>query len=357
MESTVLYFEKGILGLHGSAIAPCRWKLTAGNWADGVTWRNRGPLLDLDNWELEALREVGYFNDMKVMSNQKKRSLQKSRSQRQLEEPNADSLPVTDLIHLEKELQTTLMQIRSRKVPQRTDGPVENASTGNGFNFDQGNQGIPGNPNWQGDRFQRVKFSKFYGDDIKGWVYKAEQYFEYMTTPEGKKVQTTTIYMEGKALQWHQAYMKARLGVRMLGPQTLMKAYNQAKLVEQLLKLHHGHTQAPVKSSKAILPNPNNPWSNQSRVVNLKNPKVGTNPTITGLGRLSPAEMDEKRSQGICYWCDEKYMPTHKCNRRKQLFILGVTKKNEEAVWEDATEGKNKMKRIYHLRLKFLYMP
>ncbi|XP_047257074.1 agamous-like MADS-box protein AGL27 isoform X6 [Capsicum annuum] len=36
-------------------------------------------------------------------------------TERQLEEPNADSLPVTDLIHLEKELQTTLMQIRSRK--------------------------------------------------------------------------------------------------------------------------------------------------------------------------------------------------------------------------------------------------
>lgn len=35
---------------------------------------------------------------------------------RQLEETNADGFTVTDTIHLENELQTALMQIRSRKV-------------------------------------------------------------------------------------------------------------------------------------------------------------------------------------------------------------------------------------------------
>ncbi|KAF3638600.1 hypothetical protein FXO38_23168 [Capsicum annuum] len=166
-----------------------------------------------------------------------------------------------------------------------------------------------------------------------------EQNFEYMTTPEGKKVQTTMICMEGKALQWHQAYMKARLGeipslsdyiraiylqfrdikhadplgeliaLKQTGkdirPRTQMKAYNQAKLIEQSLKLHHSHTQALVRSSRAILPNPKNSWSNQSRVVNLKNPK---------------------------------YTPTHKYNRRKQLFILEVDEEGEEAAWQDSTE-------------------
>ncbi|KAK4726270.1 hypothetical protein R3W88_031187 [Solanum pinnatisectum] len=36
-------------------------------------------------------------------------------TERQLEETNADGLTVTDLIHLENELQTALMQVRSRK--------------------------------------------------------------------------------------------------------------------------------------------------------------------------------------------------------------------------------------------------
>ncbi|WMV57169.1 hypothetical protein MTR67_050554 [Solanum verrucosum] len=36
-------------------------------------------------------------------------------TERQLEKTNADGLTVTDLIHLENELQTSLIQIRSRK--------------------------------------------------------------------------------------------------------------------------------------------------------------------------------------------------------------------------------------------------
>ncbi|WMV57168.1 hypothetical protein MTR67_050553 [Solanum verrucosum] len=57
----------------------------------------------------------GSFNDTKRTSKQKKRTLQKSRSQRQLEETNTDGPAVTDLVHLENELQTALMQIRFRK--------------------------------------------------------------------------------------------------------------------------------------------------------------------------------------------------------------------------------------------------
>ncbi|KAF3642375.1 putative protein MADS AFFECTING FLOWERING 5-like isoform X2 [Capsicum annuum] len=57
----------------------------------------------------------GFFNDTKATPQQKKRSLQKSRTQRQLEE-NVDGVTATDLIHLENELLTALVQIRSRKV-------------------------------------------------------------------------------------------------------------------------------------------------------------------------------------------------------------------------------------------------
>ncbi|MCD9561440.1 hypothetical protein HAX54_020551, partial [Datura stramonium] len=35
-----------------------------------------------------------------------------------------------------------------------------------------------GYPKPQRDRFQRVEFPRFYGDDIKGWLYKEEQYFD-----------------------------------------------------------------------------------------------------------------------------------------------------------------------------------
>ncbi|KAF3647943.1 hypothetical protein FXO37_19695 [Capsicum annuum] len=53
----------------------------------------------------------GSFNDIKATSKEKKRSLE-----RQFEETNADGFAVTDLVHLENELQTALIQIRSTKV-------------------------------------------------------------------------------------------------------------------------------------------------------------------------------------------------------------------------------------------------
>jgi len=47
---------------------------------------------------------------------------------------------------------------------------------------------------------------------------------------------------------------------------------------------------------------------------------------------VSPAEMAERRKQGLCYYCDEKYSPRHKCKEPK-LFQIDATDHNssEEA--------------------------
>ncbi|XP_047250151.1 uncharacterized protein LOC124886031 [Capsicum annuum] len=279
-----------------------------------------------------------------------------------------------------RQLLVTMAERQSRNPPA-----AEAASLGvngeNGGQFNNGNQFNFGNPNFQIERLLRIEFPKFYGDDIKGWMYKAEQFFDYMSTPEEKKVQTAMIYMEGKALQWHQAYMKGRLGavpswsdygraiylqhadplgklvalkqtggvqefldkfdellnqvditeeqsiriflanlkpevevqVRMLGPRTLMKAYNQEKLAEQSLKLQMGHTQSLVRNSRPLLANPQGFWGSQSKggssrpVDNTKGFNTVNKPPYQGTRRLSTTEMDEKRAKGLCYWCDEKY--------------------------------------------------
>ncbi|OIT01987.1 hypothetical protein A4A49_56716, partial [Nicotiana attenuata] len=38
--------------------------------------------------------------------------------------------------------------------------------------------------------------------------------------------------------------------------------------------------------------------------------------------RLNPAEMEEKRAQELCFFCDEKFVPGHKCQAKRQLFSL-----------------------------------
>nr|CAD1842592.1 unnamed protein product [Ananas comosus var. bracteatus] len=60
-------------------------------------------------------------------------------------------------------------------------------------------------------RFTKVEFPRFDGMNLKGWVYRCEQFFEIDGTEEGAKVKLATIHLEGKALQWHQDKFDALL--------------------------------------------------------------------------------------------------------------------------------------------------
>ena len=48
----------------------------------------------------------------------------------------------------------------------------------------------------------------FNGVDFKGWLLKIEQFFEADQTKESDKLRTVMMHLDGKALQWHQQYMK-----------------------------------------------------------------------------------------------------------------------------------------------------
>lgn len=59
-------------------------------------------------------------------------------------------------------------------------------------------------------RYSRINFLKFNGEDLRGWIYRCEIFFEYDDTAEESKVKVLAIHLEGRALQWHQMYMKTR---------------------------------------------------------------------------------------------------------------------------------------------------
>ena len=49
--------------------------------------------------------------------------------------------------------------------------------------------------------------------------------------------------------------------------------------------------------------------------------------------------MQERREEKVCYYCDEKYEPSHKC-KRKQNFLLN----SHESEVEVTCEAKNNIK-------------
>jgi len=69
------------------------------------------------------------------------------------------------------------------------------------------------NGNFNFSRLSRVDFPRFDGEDVQGWVYRCEQFFEVEGTPGNLKVRVASIQLTGKALIWHQSFMKGRNGV------------------------------------------------------------------------------------------------------------------------------------------------
>ena len=59
-------------------------------------------------------------------------------------------------------------------------------------------------------RRSKLECPRFEGYDFLGWYMKVEQFFEAVGTLEEEKVQIVMIHLDGKALQWHQRYMKTK---------------------------------------------------------------------------------------------------------------------------------------------------
>ena len=55
-------------------------------------------------------------------------------------------------------------------------------------------------------RISRIDFPKFEGEDVQGWIYKCEQFFELDSIGENMRVKIASI--QERALIWHQSYIK-----------------------------------------------------------------------------------------------------------------------------------------------------
>ncbi|KAJ0578410.1 putative nucleotidyltransferase, Ribonuclease H [Helianthus annuus] len=59
-------------------------------------------------------------------------------------------------------------------------------------------------------RIGKIDFPKFDGNEVDGWIYKCEHFFNIDETPENFKVRYAAIHLEGKAVKWHQSFLKTK---------------------------------------------------------------------------------------------------------------------------------------------------
>nr|GMD47364.1 Retrovirus-related Pol polyprotein from transposon 17.6 [Ipomoea batatas] len=236
-------------------------------------------------------------------------------------------------------------------------------------------------------RFNRVEFPKFSGDDPTEWCNRVAQFFEFHDVPESQRVAIAAYHLEGKANQWWQWVLRTytrenreitwslfeeELWARFGPPEGT--DFNEAlKKLQQTGSLHDYHEEFERLGNRV------HGWSEEALlgvymgglkseladVVRMFRPKIlrdamawarmkddqlqrvrrSTRPlpyTRPGnvahapdvgksVKRLSWEEMQRRRSQGLCFSCNEKFTPGHRC-AKPQLMLLEYADEGDEVV-------------------------
>ncbi|KAF3446038.1 hypothetical protein FNV43_RR11216 [Rhamnella rubrinervis] len=115
---------------------------------------------------------------------------------------------------------------------------------------------------------------------------------EYKNVPPNQRVQLASFHMEGLALQWHRWLSKFR------GPLSWDELTKVA-----LLRFGPTDFDDPADPSSCL-------WKTTTTVAYLK-----------VFERTSNQEARDRREKGLCYYCDDKYAPSH-CCEHPQLFMI-----------------------------------
>ncbi|KAF5447657.1 hypothetical protein F2P56_033191, partial [Juglans regia] len=128
-----------------------------------------------------------------------------------------------------------------------------------------------------------------------------------------------------------------RLQVRMFNPKDLLSAYSLAKLQEESVSVYKKQFRSGGYHESGILKNsPNNHQSIQKHNHN-PNSNPSSQKAIVSVQKIKPHQMKERRDKGLCYYCDSKWNPGHKCQRPK-LFLMEEVEEEDVVIEEEKIE-------------------
>ncbi|XP_077225809.1 uncharacterized protein LOC143859017 [Tasmannia lanceolata] len=302
--------------------------------------------------------------------------------QQQKEQQNQRTTSLEQLVHeLHKEIhhlcELSLSQTTAPSTRPRGSPPA--SSSGNGETAPAPLPHLP-----------KVELLKYDGtEDPTGWIMQVGQYFLLFNIPPLQKILYASFSLKGKALQYYKYLQNAGLISdwpsftkaldRRFGPTeyedpegalaklhqtTTVAAYvdeyemlsdrveglpesfrlknfisglkEEIRDTVQLLRpstIDEAIALASIKdkkkktsfiSSKSV-PNTYHP----------KHPSLNKNPAVR---TISHAEMKDRRERGLCYNCDEKFIPGHRC-KTQTLFLLEATEDNPNYVDMELSDG------------------
>ena len=105
------------------------------------------------------------------------------------------------------------------------------------------------------------------------------------------------------------------MGVRMLNPQNLVAAYGLARMQEENLTIMRKSWRPSAMGFQGRNPTPIQPRA-ENKPVQIQ--------------RLTLAQMKEKKDKGLCFKCDSKWGPGHRCGGPRIFLIEEVDEEVEE---------------------------
>lgn len=217
----------------------------------------------------------------------------------------------------------------------------------------------------------KLVFPTYDGEnDPLEWLFRAEQFFIYHNTSPAQRLLIVSFHLKGPALHWYklletdqvitswEAFSRAltlrfspteyddpAIPLSKLRQQTTVSTYQKhfkilaTKVVELSERLRTAQFISGLKdelrydvqlfkpasfsaaTSLARLLEQRHQVCRKSRFETVRLGIPTPSSTALPIKRLSPVEMWERREKDLCYNCDEKYSPGHKCKTHK-IFLL-----------------------------------
>jgi hypothetical protein len=129
--------------------------------------------------------------------------------------------------------------------------------------------------------------------------------------------------------------------IKMFEPKTLKQAYTFAHLQDNTLThrryssnpnkqtyqpttyAHQSKPYTPPNYNKSLLGSSNNTSKPFSNGLLSTPPPYNTNQVSRITRPIKKKDLDKRRAKGLCFWCDEKFVPGHRC-QNKRLYSLCV---------------------------------
>ncbi|GJV66175.1 ankyrin repeat-containing protein [Tanacetum coccineum] len=218
-------------------------------------------------------------------------------------------------------------------------------------------------------RMRKLKMPVFEGEDAYGWIYRVERYFEIQGLPQHEQLRAVALCMEGEALSWYrwsegrtpfhswdgfkrcllirfQQSQEGNLYELAITQEESARAYVALfeKLAGQLVGIPESVMEAtfikglkPVLRAAVRVMNPEGLNNAMELAVSIEDNQlyegvmqskgvaavVGqTTSKGDNFRRMTESEIQDRKAKGLCFRCEEKYTPGHRCASRTLQVML-----------------------------------